>query len=83
MPPRNIKMASGNGGLTLDARFTQMANATVANRQVAVAQRCPPAPRPPGLPPAILWRSQRGTRCVPPLTAAIGRALPLAAAAAG
>jgi hypothetical protein len=26
-------------GLTLDARFTQMANATAANRQVAVAQR--------------------------------------------
>jgi hypothetical protein len=32
-------MASGGSRLTLDARFTHMANATAANRQVAVAQR--------------------------------------------
>jgi hypothetical protein len=38
MPPRSIKIPSSSG-LTLDARFTQMANATAANRQVAVAQR--------------------------------------------
>ena len=63
MPPRNIKMASGNGGLTLDARFTQMANATVANRQVAVAQRCPPAPRPPCRPRSSGARSAEPAVC--------------------
>jgi hypothetical protein len=41
MPPRNIKaFPGGDGGMTLDARFTQMQQSTVVNRSVAVAQRC-------------------------------------------
>ena len=40
MPPRNIKaFPGGDGGMTLDARFTQMQQSTVVNRSVAVAQR--------------------------------------------
>jgi len=37
MPPRNIK-TGGGGAMTLDARFTQMAQSTAGNRQASVAQ---------------------------------------------
>ena len=40
LTPQNYSQGMGGGGLTLDARFSQMQQMSAGNRNMAVAQRC-------------------------------------------